>query len=352
MKIGILTASRTNNIGTDMQALAMQWLFQSYANTSVELINYKCNKLENSRKIFYPKNLHGLLSIPYKLAQRSNHSKFRMKYFNYSKQIYDSSNISLIDYDLTVVGSDQIWNFNITGNDLSFYLPFDTRGMKSSYAASISEENIKLLAEKHNLHTHLAAFQGVSVREKQAADVLSEIGIEARSDLDPLLMIDAEKWNSIASNNHPSKGYVLLYVVDRVQEAVSFAKKYAKEHNLDVYMWGNVIKPVKGVKPIRFSGMEDWLSFMKHADLVVTNSYHGLSFAINYQKKFAIFNLKSSDSNLRLDNLLNLIGLENKGDGHIYNPDWTDVFLRINVQRVDSRAYIARMLERAENNAT
>ena len=51
MRIGILTASRSDNNGTDLQALAMLSIFRKTGN-AVELINYKCEKLENSRKIF------------------------------------------------------------------------------------------------------------------------------------------------------------------------------------------------------------------------------------------------------------------------------------------------------------
>ena len=75
MKIGILTASRTDNNGTDLQAYAMQTLFQRDGN-DVELINYQCEKLENSRKVFYPHTLRGLLSIPYNLYKHYGYHGF------------------------------------------------------------------------------------------------------------------------------------------------------------------------------------------------------------------------------------------------------------------------------------
>lgn len=351
MRIGILTASRTNNIGTDLQALAMQWLFDSFGENAVELINYKCEKLENSRKILSKKNLHGLLSVPYNIAKRIHHSSFRNKYFQHSNKVYDKNNISEINYDLVVVGSDQIWNQNITGNDLNFFLPFPLKALKASYAASISTRNIEQLSDNNRLYELLEDFESVSVREYIASNLLNAKNIEARSDLDPLLMVNTEKWDNIASENIPQKSYILLYVVDRVQESVQFALNYAKEHDLDVYMWGNIIKPIKGIKAIRFKGIEEWLSYIKHADLIVTNSYHGLSFAINYQKKFSMFSLKNNDSNVRLENILELSRIPLQADGTIYQPDWEQVSDSLDLLREKSKSYITNMLERAEDNA-
>lgn len=351
MKIGILTASRTNNIGTDLQALAMQWLFSSFGENAVELINYKCDKLENSRKIISKMNLHGILSAPYNLSKRKNHNKFRKKHFHYSHQVYDKSNISETNYDLIVAGSDQIWNQNITGNDLNFFLPFQNCGLKASYAASISNNNIDKLDEQGQLQKLLEGFADVSVREQSASKWLMQKGIEARFDLDPLLMTSTNQWDNIASHKSPNKGYVFVYVVDRVPKSVKFALEYAKKHQLDVYMWGNIIKPIKGVKPVRFKGIEEWISFMKNADFIVTNSYHGLSFAINYQKNFAIFHLKDRDSNARLENVLELSNINIQEDGSIYVPDWLEVQNSLDVHRSNSRTYIANLLERAEQNA-
>jgi len=348
MRIGILTASRTNNIGTDLQALAMQWLFRSCGENSVELINYKCDKLENSRKVLSRMNLHGLLSIPYNIAKIKNHSSFRKKYFQYSKQEFTKTNLFEIDYDLTVVGSDQIWNQEITGNDLNFFLPFQIKGLKASYAASVSEENIERLVAKYNLNNLLESFLEVSVREKKAAEVLKSHHIEAKFDLDPLLMIDSNKWDEISASRQINRGYVFVYVVDRVSKSVQFALDYAKKHDLDVYMWGNIIKPIKGIKPIRFKGIEEWLFFMKNAELVVTNSYHGLSFALNFKKNFAIFSLKNADINVRLENILELSGLSLKPDGEIYTPDWNLVCQALDSQRKNSRKYIESLIERAK----
>ena len=142
MKVGILTASRTNNNGTDLQAYAMQELLGEVCD-DVELINYKCEKLENSRKIFFAKSLRGLFLIPQRYPRHKNHEAFRKQFFHYSNTVYDKTSIQSVDYDMIIVGSDQIWNLSITGNDLSFFLPFSCRAVKSFLCSKYRKNRYK-----------------------------------------------------------------------------------------------------------------------------------------------------------------------------------------------------------------
>lgn len=341
MKIGILTASRTNNNGTDLQALAMQLIFRRSGH-DVELINYQCAKLENSRKKFYPKTFKGFLEIPWKIYNHRAHELFRKEYFSYSKNLYDMATIENNDYDMIVVGSDQIWNLHITGNDISFFLPYiKDKQKKFSYAASLGKTNIQNWENKYSLSRYLSDFSGVSVREKSGVSALESIGIKARYDLDPLLMIDKEVWNQYKYNQKHNRGYVFVYVVDQTAEAVRFAKKYAKQHNLGVVFYGNPIKPICGVKVARFSNIPKWIDYISNAELIITNSYHCLSFVVTYHKSFVLFWLEYSlQSNTRLKNLLNIIGIENYTEATICNPDWTKVDEFLVERRKDSRNYI------------
>lgn len=352
MKIGILTASRTNNNGTDLQALAMQALFSKMSNSSAEIINYMCPKLENSRKVFYPKTIKGLAQIPFRVVKCIQHERFRKKYFHYSAELYTKDNLQDNPYDLVVVGSDQIWNLKITGEDMSFFLPFSMRGLKSAYAASIATGDMTLIEEKHNIHQHLSGFFQVSVREKMAVDTLAEIGVKARHDLDPLLMLPADYWEPIVASRKKKEKFVFVYTVSRTREALAYAKTYAKENNAKVISWGPMFKPVAGVHSVPFGSIEDWLFYMKHADLVVTNSYHGLAFCINFQKKFTLFTLPDKNSYTRLESLMKTAGVERQEDGTIYCPDWTDVEKKIESKRYNSERYIKQMLERATEYAS
>ncbi len=346
MKVGIITASRTDNNGTDLQALAMQLLFKRMGYDA-ELIDYICPKLESGKKLFYPKTVRGFLSIPHRIFQHLSHQKFRQTFFQKSSSCYDASNLPSNDYDAIVVGSDQIWNLQLTGNDLSFFLPYKHPDqIKFSYAASLGKTDISDWERTYGLSKYLRDFRGVSIREESGIQAMAEIGIAARADLDPLLMVERDVWNRYMAPKRRKRGYVFVYAIDRMGECIRYAKEYAKAHSLDVILCGNPLRPLPGVKVRRFMGVQQWLRHIADAELIVTNSYHGLAFAVNYHKKFSILWLRNSvQTNDRLENLLKMIGVGLYEEGTICAPDWELAETRLQAKRLDAQAYIRRMLE-------
>lgn len=344
MTVGILTASRTDNNGTDLQALAMQKIFEK-VNGQAIIINYKCDKLENSRKIFYPLSFRGFLNIPYQLCSHIQHENFRKKYFKYSQHIYNSDDIRYAKFDYLVVGSDQVWNLKITGNDINFFLPFETESCKISYAVSLGVLDISDWNREYNLKSMLNDFKRVSVRELSGVEVLKKIGIEAVCNLDPLLMIKSTEWNQIITRHKNRKPYILVYTVDRTYEILREAKELATEMKCTVIFYGNLLRHISGVRVKRFSGIEEWLDLVRNADLVVTNSYHGLSFAINFHKKFSVYWLTNSpQSNTRIKSLLSQIDVQDYEEGMICNPKWEKVEQNLDKMRNKSFQYIKEML--------
>ena len=345
MRIGILTASRTDNNGTDLQAFAMQTLFQKHGN-DVELINYLCTKLENSRKIFYPHDLRGFLSIPYNFFRHHVHERFRKRHFRMSRIEYDKDNLSANKYDTILVGSDQIWNLDITGNDLSFFLPYNNSKQKRfSYAASLGKTDIKQWDKSFGIEKKLREFSVVSVREESGVRALSEIGIKAQADLDPILMMTQLEWNLLVSPQRRHKKYILVYVVDQSDKAVAFARDYAKENGLTVVFAGNSIKPMLGVRVKRFVSVEEWIGLVRDADLIVTNSYHCLAFTFLFHKSFVWYELmNNNESNTRLLNLMiNITGSPCKQWVPI-TPDWEDTDRKLQNMRSQTMKTVERIV--------
>lgn len=347
MKIGILTAARTNNNGTDLQALAMQYSFSQFCD-SVEIINYKCDRLENSHKIIPSLSIKNIVMIPIRIYNNISHHLFR-KSLNFSKQTYDKNSIDSINYDKVVVGSDQIWNLNITGNDLNFFLPFEFGGKKYSYAASLGKTNICKWQDKYNLKSYLKSFEKISVREYSGVTALDEIGVSSQWNLDPLLLVNSEIWKTKCKITQPKKPYVFVYDVESNAKALHYAQKYAKENNLELVVYSCRIKPIKGARVIRFLSINKFLSLINNAKMVITNSYHGLSMAINFNKNFRAFKLSNSiQSNSRMLNLLEnldlndfLITNEEKNE----SPNWGNVNAKLSKLRETSFDYIKEICD-------
>ena len=97
--------------------------------------------------------------------------------------------------------------------------------------------------------------------------------------------------------------------------------------------------------------VEKWLSYMYHAELVITNSYHTLSFAILFKKLFVLFKLNegNTQSNARMCDLLNTLGLKEQiYSGVEYtlpsNIDWPSVESCLSFLRVKSEQYIQKII--------
>lgn len=346
MKIGILTASRTNNNGTDLQALAMQLIF-SEAGAETEVIDYRCKQLENSGKIIPKVSVKNFLKIHLNVFKKASHYSFRKKYFKYSKKVYNDANIKEIEYDRVVVGSDQIWNLDITGNDLNFFLPFKYEKVeKYSYAASIGKTDILEWEKKYEISGMLKEFKSVSVREESGVKALEVIGVKARCDLDPLLMISRDIWKNYAKKISSRKPFILLYLVENNLKAKEWAKEYAKKNNADVLMVDFGIRNHKGIKSIRFCSIEKWLGLVEEAMCIVTNSYHGLSMAINLKTEVVLVELQNSvQSNARMLNLAKRLEIEqcvmkDELKTELNKIDWKKTQEKINAMKDESLKYI------------
>lgn len=329
MKIGILTASKTNNNGTDIQAYAMQRLITSLGYDA-EIIDYGCKKLNSARHFLRIRSIKDLVRLPWNVYMQAVHEEFRKTYFRRSRYM-DPQDLNLSEYDAVIVGSDQIWNLGVTGYDLNFFLPSYLGVFKRmSYAASIGRADISGWDKEYHIASLLQQFSVVSVRERSAVDSLKAIGIEAREDLDSIIAAGKGELSKLIPKQPIRLRFVLLYLVEENTRAVDDAVRYAKEHNCKVYMITCISKPTPGEKAKWFVSLQKWLSLMNAAEVVFTNSYHGVSTAITLNTDFRAYPLNSVDGNLRVMSLLEKIGLMpfyiESPDGKVdSSPDWVAV---------------------------
>ncbi len=345
--IGILTACRTNNIGTDLQTLAMQQLFSHYYKT--EIINYKCEKLEGSHRILPRLKLSDIYRIPYRIYKNWSHSNFRRHFIHFSTQIYDKYTIHKVKgkYDAVVVGSDQIWNLNITGGDINFFLPWnDSPEKKVSYAPSLGSDNISKWEEEYNISLYLKKFNKVTVREASGVIALRNIGIDSKEILDPLLAVDPELWKSFRMSIK-DKPYLLLYQVGTSIEEVTLAIEYAHSKGWDVICIKPPSMPVKGVTTRSFVSIEQWIGYIQNAEMVVTDSYHGLSMCVSTHTNFRLVLMPLYQNNLRSINLIKNIGCIDfiLGQKDMMSvPNWDCVEHILTEKRIEAHKYIQSII--------
>ena len=111
------------------------------------------------------------------------------------------------NFDLYIIGSDQVWGTNCTNGIDKVYLGFFKRKSNSklaSYAISSNLESINILGASL-IQNSLANFNHLSFRESIISEKLSTF-TKKRIDthLDPTLIVDKETWMKISNNKYVS----------------------------------------------------------------------------------------------------------------------------------------------------
>lgn len=350
MKIGIVTFPRAINYGTSLQAAALRAVLLRNSN-DVIFCEHDCEQIDSSNALFDIKRfpdikytIAHLYNLPDAIRRKRAFEAFWEKYFAFSKNPLDS-------YDAVVSGSDQVWNYNLTGNDSFYFLNFDKKNVKKvAYAASFGLSSVD--ADQYDiLRPLLEDFDYMSVRENTAAEIVKDICARDLAEvvLDPTLLLRKEQWKEMADPSLDRGGYIFVYTVFNSDTLWDFAEDLSKKTGL----------PIKTISYSRFhkrnaeysytAGPAQWLGFMLNADYVVTNSFHGMAFSVNFQKRF-FFELppKSSGVGSRLADMARKYGLEDRElkRAKMETPiDWESVNKKLDEDREVSLEFIRKFTQ-------
>lgn len=325
MRITIITLHRVYNFGSVLQAYATQRIFEKPGH-DVEIIDY-ITPQRTKRRILLgsPSNVmnKSFKNIIYRIAKIGsiilkertfgafvrNNLNLTRKYISAEDLVKDPPSA-----DIYVTGSDQVWNSDYNeGVDRGFFLDFlPEECCRVAFVASFGKTQLD--AEEIALTTkYLRRYNAISVREESALKIVSDLGIEdAVWLIDPTLQIPKEEWLTIASPRLIKKKYLILMLLyNEDNHATEYARKIADEKGLILVKisWEKKRPPLID-KLMTHRSPADFLSLFYYADFVVTNSFHGLAFSINFEKPFII--VPRNEYNSRIESLLKLTGLENR----------------------------------------
>ena len=186
-----------------------------------------------------------------------------------------------------VAGSDQIWNYNLTDSDFYYFLDFPKKHLKKvSYAGSFG---LSAIDEKHKekIDTLLNDFDYLSVRENQASKIIKELsGKDVPVVCDPTLLLTKEDWENIATKKEKKSGYIFVYTVFNSDRIWEYAEELSKKTGLPVKTISYSKLHKRNACYDYTAGPDDWVSYMLNADYVITNSFHGVAFSVNFNKNF------------------------------------------------------------------
>lgn len=224
-------------------------------------------------------------------------------------------------FDVIISGSDQVWNPNAVTK--VFLQDFNVKSSckKISYAASISRNSLSK-REKRIMIPAISMFNAVSVREKTAKIILDEENIcNVKVVLDPTLLFNSNQWKKYVAPPMCKKPYVLIYSFSTFPYEKEVLDKYTKE-GIDVLYIPyakqryNYFDTKSRMKPVWNVGPSEFLSLIKNANMVYTDSFHGTVFSIIFKCDFAVYERdtekQNTSKNSRLYDLLETFELKNR----------------------------------------
>ncbi len=340
MFIATMTFHWSANYGAVLQAYALQKYLQ-LEGYNTEIIDYRPVIVLVKQAV-----LSGRNGIGDHLKKQKKLDEFREKYLKLSNRTYrfgSQLNKCKDNYDVVIVGSDQIWNesFTLRGefkNTLSYFLDFlPDNVMKISYAASFGFSGLPTSSYIDAVKDSISRFRAISVREEEGAQIVKQFGLNADVVCDPTLLLEKKDYIDTFNLQKDRTGvfaYILQKRQDDAWQTVSTAADY-----LDCSF------------NKQFSGsMTEWLNSIMTAELVVTNSFHGTLMSIILNKPFIAITINGSGMNSRLYTLLSETDLlsrliEKYDSTRVYSIinsdiDWCEVNAKLTSLRQKGRNWL------------
>ena len=321
MKIGIVTIMDMGNYGNRLQNYAVCHLLKTYCGCQVDALNpIKEKKFNNGNYKAWLKEKIAMTLCSFsgaaerrfgcKVTRAANFEKWNCNipartFYNTAK----FSNQLDREYDCFLVGSDQVWNYHFAAEQFDdYFLKFAAPEKRNAICGSFGIEEIPEEWGKTYADA-LDQFAHISVREDAGVKIVKDlIGRDVPSLVDPVMMLSPEEWLRVAKKPRVdiSKPYVLKYYLGDREKSQKI-DKWAEKNGYVVYELLNPKFP-----EIYSAGPGEFISLIRNAALVCSDSFHCVAFSIIFSKPFVVFSRQgeSYSMNSRLDTVMSKFGLD------------------------------------------
>lgn len=256
------------------------------------------------------------LSLP---AIRENYKKFNQFYygmFNITKNKYTSENFNQIveneGIDGFICGSDTIFCIDEFGFDDGYYANYSCMkdGYSVAYAPSFGDSNFTDETYR-TLNERLKNFKAIGLRENEMVPYVDEhTSVPVQQVIDPTLLLRTEDYDEIVAPKQEEEKYLLLYARRYNPQMERYAERLATENG-----WKIIEISLRATNADRHrmfyeAGVEEFLSLVKNAEFIITNSYHGMIFSVQYSRPFYVFSREQCDT--KIIELLNMLGISDR----------------------------------------
>lgn len=319
MKIGIITVHRAYNYGSVLQCYALQEYLKSLGH-DVWVVDYRQPWTEAvykpfslyfiRKRISHPREIFNYIkkynSRKYLALKRKTVFSSFMNRFRLTKSCYNVDDIPQ-DFDVYIIGSDQLWSHTCFGGEDKVYLGFFNHKINTKiigYALSSNTNSLNIFG-KRRLSQIISNFDSLSVREDFIAGYIYEnLGKDIPVVLDPTLLTNTNLWDSLINDDWKDRNYIAIYQARNVIGNPTYLKDKAQN-------FANRLKcEVIDLTPMTYS-VEDFVSIIKYARYVLTTSFHATVFSLIMETPCYAIKLNDGFDGRYID-LLKSLGIENE----------------------------------------
>ncbi|MGQ1911614.1 polysaccharide pyruvyl transferase family protein [Marinifilum sp. RC60d5] len=317
MKIGILTYHRAHNYGAVLQCYALKKYLSKLGYNPIVIDYYYPEHLKVydhfSLPLFFKKGLKDKIKYVLYAIIKFRSKRKRINLFNSFIEKHINPVSDFKNFDLVIYGSDQIWRKQPFLGDNYGPIYFGSTEISSHKKVAFSA-SMGVISKKQDdmikVKNYLQNFDEISVREESLKDHLDNIFSKPiLHTLDPVFLLSQKEWEECL-NLTPviTYPYILYYNLHNSPILNNHVKKLVKENNFKVIEIRGEINSLRSsifntIDPIQF------LSLIKHANYVVSSSFHGTALSIIFQKAFWTY---AGHNNERILSLLKVYDLESR----------------------------------------
>lgn len=346
MKIGILTFHWATNYGAVLQCYALQEFLREQGH-EVEVINYKPRQYDDNVYTFL--RFRKFFNVSEYFNERKKEAalkEFRKAHLHQTERIFSCKDMPSIAsrFDVIISGSDQVANpsFLLSGEGHgvvtpTYFLGFHFEGKRIGYALSFGcvtyPENVREIAAKY-----IKNFDVISVREKTGVDIVKSMG---RDDAivvsDPTLLKESQFYRTLADEckTKQTTSYIYSFFIRHIAERKLSINTLLKDK---LVLWNNDDGDYT---------MQGWLSKIKYADFVVTDSFHCVVMCLKLHKPFAV--VTEHDGNVGMNDRLYTLLDNIKMSNHIVYKEYTPQIITLLYKTIDWDKVDDYMSERAKS---
>ena len=328
---GIITFLHNDNYGSSLQAYALQRAI-TRMGYSCEHIDYMPDRNEKIRNILRcgnsPKLIaEGMRKRSVKAGQEAARRKsdaipeFYARRMKLSPRCASHRQLAEVcgKYDTLICGSDQIWN--PVWLNTAYFLDFAGAGQrKIAYAPSLGVSEMPAARKARMIRRLTKDFEAVSVREDAGAAIMKKItGMQPDVMPDPVCLLTRDEWidmaGDAASDGAAEEGYLLCYFIGEDPKYWDKVRELRQKTGLQVRVMPVTAESFQsGYNLTEGTAPEDFIRTLAGAEMLCTDSFHGLVFGTVFGRKTELIRRYRDDDkeskNSRVDDFLRHVNEE------------------------------------------